>query len=130
MIEKFPRDPSNGCLIGPDGCHYDTEHEVYHFAVLGLCGCGSPVEAYNFVREVLTKLDRRKEPWIDAEAEVAALVAQQPDMAAHVLLHLLDTRNVMEHGGGIGGSWLNGMGHGIVDAGPVEDFPDHFTRQG
>jgi hypothetical protein len=119
MAEKFPRDPENGCLIGPDGCHYDTEQDVYHFAVLGLCGCGRPDEAYNFVRDVLAKLDRRGDgPWINAEDAIALDIDANPKMAAHAILHLLANLNVMEHGGSVGGSWLNDMGHAIVDAGP------------
>lgn len=57
---EFPRDPHNGMIIGPDDCHYDNEKQVFHFAVLGLCGCGYPDEAYNFILEILKLADRRK----------------------------------------------------------------------
>ncbi len=53
MSEWLKRDPANGCLIGPDGCHYENEHQACHYAMLKLCGCGSPEEAYNFCRDVL-----------------------------------------------------------------------------
>ncbi len=116
------RDPSNGMLVGPDGAHYENEKQVFHFSVLGMCGCGDPEGAYNFLLNVLKLADRRAKQadgWVDLEAEVAAALRNDPDMAAHVLLHFLTERDVIEHGGSVGGSWLTDLGTQLVDAGPV-----------
>lgn len=122
----MPRDPDNGMLVGPDGAHYENEKQVFHYAVLGMCGCGDPEGAYNFLLNILKLADRRAYRasrrtgvWVMLEKEVTAAVACDPEMAAHVLLHFLTDRNVLEHGGGIGGSWLTDLGAQIVDAGPV-----------
>jgi hypothetical protein len=46
-------------ILGPDGCHYDTEWEARAIGVLGMCGCGEPERAYNFLRDILKLCDRR-----------------------------------------------------------------------
>jgi hypothetical protein len=125
---EFKTDPENGCLIGPDGCHYETEQQAFHFAFLGLCGCGSPDEAYDFCRDVLLCFDRRgchddppTKEWIMAEEAVTAIIKERPDQAAHVLAHLLTERKLLEHGGSVGGSWLTKWGEQLVDAGPMRE---------
>jgi hypothetical protein len=89
---------------------------------LGMCGCGRPEDAYNFVRSVLACFDRRNGPWVDAEEKVAELLAKtDPALVAHVFSHLLNGRGALhakeplEHGGAIGGSWLTPFGIKIVD---------------
>ena len=118
---EWKKDPANDMWIGPDTCHYDTQREAMHFGVLGMCGCGNPKEAYNFLRDILKICDRRanhdddKAPWVNAQEEIAKLVAANPDLSAHVLLHFLTDKDVLEHGGSVGGSWLTSMGQQIVD---------------
>ncbi len=124
---EFKTAPENGYLVGPDGCHYRTKQHAFHYAFLGMCGCGCPEDAYNFCRDVLSKFDRRenhrddKAPWIDAEAAVKALILERPDEAAHVLSHLLTERDLLEHGGSVGGSWLTAWGEQLVDGGPMPE---------
>jgi hypothetical protein len=122
------RDPQNGCLIGPDGCHYANEHQAMHFAVLGLCGCGDTTGAYNFCRSVIACFDRRgvhdnppTRQWISAEAAIAEIIKADPEMAAHVIAHLLDRNKLLEHGGVISGSWLAENGIRLVDMPPATD---------
>jgi len=113
----YGRDPANGMLIGPDGCHYSSLHGLYHSALLGLCGCGSPEEAYNFCRDILKTCDRRDKAkdWISAENAAAEIIKAQPEMAAHVFMHMLTHLDLLEHGGSVGGSWLTPDGEKIVD---------------
>ena len=120
------RDPENDCFVGYDECHYDTEWEAYSIGTLGMCGCGTPEEAYNFLHAVLMICDRRgchdnppTRDWIAIESEIAKLVAAQPELVAHVLMHLLTAKDVITHGGSVGGSWLTELGEELVDAGPA-----------
>lgn len=123
------RAPENGMLVGPDGCHYENEHQAMHFAVLGLCGCGDTTGAYNFCRSVVACFDRRgvhddppTRPWIDAEKAVAEIIKADPEMAAHVIAHLLDARrSLLEHGSMVGSSWLDENGVRLVDMPPATD---------
>jgi hypothetical protein len=128
LSDWLKTDPKNGCLIGPNGCHYENEHQAAHYALLGMCGCGWPVESFNFCQEALKAFDRRKalesndpSEWIDAEAKVKELILDQPDMAAHVFAHMLSHLNLLEHGGNVGGSWLSHDGKRIVDMGPMTE---------
>ena len=123
---EWKRDPANEMWIGPDGAHYDELWEARSIGVLGMCGCGAPEEAFNFLREVLSICDRRgvhddppTREWIDAEAAIENLVKAKPDIVAHVLLHLLTDKDVIEHGGSVSGSWLTPSGEDIVDGGPA-----------
>jgi hypothetical protein len=113
------RDPANGCLIGPDGCHYENEHQAAHFALLHLCGCGTPEDAFNLCRDILLCFDRRSGEWIDAKAKVVAIIKDRPDDVAHTIAHLLSHLKLLEHGGSVGGSWLTDDGCRIVDLPPA-----------
>ena len=110
-------DPENGYFIGPDSCHYETEQEARHYAVLGMCGCGWPSDSYNFLRQCLTHCDRRDKTkeWINAEDAITAMVKENPQLTAHIIMHFLAGKDVTEHGGGVGGSWLTKAGEEIVD---------------
>lgn len=122
MSSWLKRDSKNGMLIGPDGAHYENEHQACHYALLKLCGCGSPEDAYNFCRDVLACFDRRgKGDWIQAEDAVAAIIKERPGDAAHVIAHLLTHLDLLEHGGSVGGSWLTDNGARIVDLGPMTE---------
>lgn len=126
-MEWLKTDPENGMLIGPDGCHYESEKEAAHYALLHLCGCGNPEEAYNFCRAALMAFDRRdgSKRWVDAEAAIEELVKAKPDIAAHVLSHMLNHYDLLEHGGSVGGSWLTENGERIVDMGDALDEASH-----
>lgn len=116
-IEK---DPVVGMYVGPDGCHYDTIWEALWCGRIGMCGCGSPEAGFNFLRSVLAVCDRRsKTEWLNASQEIAKLVASNPHVAAEVLLHFLNARDLLEHGGSVAGSWLTDYGIEIVDAEPA-----------
>lgn len=123
MSDWLKTDPDNGCLIGPDGGHYENEHKAAHFGLLQLCGCGQPVEAFNFCRDLLKYFDRRdkSKEWIDAEGAAEGLIRQHPDVAAHVIAHLLTNLDLIEHGGSVGGSWLTRDGERIVDMEPMTE---------
>ncbi len=71
-------------------------------AELGLCGCGGPDEAYALVRDVLSLA-----PFYDDWKAVEQLIGER---ACYFVLYQLDRCDLIEHGGGIGGSWLTEKG--------------------
>ncbi len=119
-------DKENGCFIGPDGCHYETEWEARHIGVLGMCGCGWPETTYNFLREVIKQFDRRdkSKEWVNAESKVVEMVKANPEIAAHALIHFISDKEVIEHGSGVGGSWLTKSGEEIVDGEPAPPYEE------
>lgn len=89
----------------PDGLWYGSPEEYLWIGILGGCGCGSgdlPEQAYevlkNFGREHLSK--ERFSVYDKPEHEVIA--------------HWLDNKELIEHGGSIGGSWLTDRGRELL----------------
>jgi len=118
----YKRDPANGMLVGPDDCHYANEHQINHFALLKMCGCGVPEDAYNFCRKILECYDARDTArWLGNGGEVAVkkIIIDDPETAAHVMSHFFTHLKLLEHGGSVGGSWLTDAGKRIVDMPPA-----------
>ena len=95
----------NPTYEAPDGCWYDSPAEYIWIGILGGCGCGSgdlpdrAVEVLkNFGREHLSK-----ERW-----------SVYDDPTNEVLAHWLDSKELIEHGGSIGGSWLTDKGKELL----------------
>lgn len=73
------------------------------------CGCGNPEEGYRLVRQVLLLC-----PLYDHRPEFEELI---PDTGVEmIVLGLLDNLGLIEHGGGIGGSWLTSKGEAALKA--------------
>lgn len=70
---------------------------------LRLCGCGSPEEAFDLVRDLLNLA-----PFYENRDEVTALIGDGGP--AHIVLSALDGADLLEHGGTIHGSWLTNKG--------------------
>ena len=90
-----------------------TEHQLWHFLTdddgIGLCGCGRPQEGARLVRDILNLC-----PLYDNRPAFETLI---PHVGAQMLLlGLLDNAGLIEHGGGIGGSWLTEKGIEVRDS--------------
>jgi hypothetical protein len=79
---------------------------------LKVCGCGNPEEVYALVRDLLALA-----PFYQHPAEVAERIGVSAEDYAsgglgayYMVLHALDAADLIEHGGGIGGSWLTHKG--------------------
>lgn len=86
-----------------------TKHELNHFFhdELHLCGCGRPEDAAVLVRDIL-----RCCPLYQGRKQFEELLPNSG--AQHIILGLLSDADVIEHGGGIGGSWLTDKGKDIL----------------
>lgn len=92
---------------------------------LPACGCGNPETAYKLVHDLL-----RLAPFYEhSYDEIAGLIGTPG--AYHIVLGALDHAHLIEHGSGIGGSWLTPKGEwclGALDA--VVDLDDLFEGIG
>lgn len=70
---------------------------------IGMCGCGNPEDAYGLVRDILNLA-----PFYEHPEKVLDLISN--DGAYHLVLSMLSNAKLIEHGGGIGGSWLTEKG--------------------
>lgn len=105
-----------------DEHQYPNEKQRIHFDVLGLCGCGTPVEAYNFCRAFVYahKFDEKRErQW--PQDLVEAMVLENPKMAAHVLQHFFNKFDLLQHGGSVNGSWPTEIGDKFIALGDMTD---------
>lgn len=87
----------------------DDRQHLYRllYQDIGICGCGNPEDAYALIRGIL-ELAPLHQDWRAARA----LFGDGPGSggAYHVVLSVLTNAKLLEHGGGIGGSWLTGKG--------------------
>ena len=100
-----------------DGCAYETLADGLGIGVLGTCGCGCPIEALQLAgRLVEEEPEARRETLkgmgLDTGSENALVVG-----AAFLLMYALDDRGLLEHGGGIMGSWPTERGRQFVKLG-------------
>lgn len=79
---------------------------------LPLCGCGNPADALLLVRKILSALDDPIH-----KVNFAGLREAVPGTGARMLiLGSLTEANLIEHGGGIDGSWLTEDGSRFLTA--------------
>lgn len=76
---------------------------------LRFCGCGNPDEAYALVRDLLALA-----PFFDHRPEVRNRIGGGPGVEM-LVLYSLDGAGLIEHGTGIGGSWLTPKGRHYLD---------------
>ena len=117
----FERDKQNDMLIGPDGCHYDTEAEAMYFS-LGLCGCGCPENVHEFLVDCAKAVQAGTETReYDSIRAIEALIKNKPDVVAEFIGHFLDSKELTEHGSSVYGAWLTERGKQFVEIGPHSD---------
>ena len=80
---------------------------------LGICGCGSPSEAYEAVHKLLLALQKSSKPSKDW-GDWHDLVDNNP--YALILAYLLDNEEYIEHGTSIRHPWLTDKGLKLIDA--------------
>ena len=117
---EFERDTDNGMLVGPDGCHYNTEAEAMYYGQIGLCGCGRPEDVHEFLILCLSA-KRDDYPSLIDFKKIAEIIKDDPEVVAEFVLHFLDLRNMTEHGGSVYGSWLTDRGKQVIEAGVMQE---------
>lgn len=105
------------------------QHAEFHWGCkviyddLGFCGCGQPEEALKLVLTLL-----RLAPFYDSRPEIEALL---PDPGVQmIVLYTLDHAELIEHGGGVGGSWLTDKGERFLALLEATDDWDEITDAG
>ena len=94
-----------------DGIYYDDEHTYYQnkcLDVLGWCGCGSPENCLDLIKQVLLLLNREdKGKWDELEK----LIPQNE--ARDIIYYLLDDKDLTSHGSCIPG-WTSEEGKEFI----------------
>jgi len=84
--------------------------------ILGMCTCGRPEAAYNFLRKCLSCFDERQPKAVGGEDAIKELILTDPDTTAHVIAHLLSGRELTDHDVSVESSRLSPSGQQIVDS--------------
>lgn len=108
---RLPEEYENECII--EDCLSEFSEDI------GLCGCGNPESTNEVLRQILniksadcTYEDRQK-----AYGELCNSDMNN-DMyygLIQFVLYVLDNKEFLEHGGGIGGAWLTEKGRIYLD---------------
>jgi hypothetical protein len=86
---------------------------------LKYCGCGLPESALELTRDVLATIDARWSVGDHSDGAFAKYRARMKELLPsdgieYVVLYHLDSVDMIEHGGGVGGSWLTREGRDML----------------
>lgn len=113
-IDQYNQD---GIYMVNDVCYGETPIDFILSYYLDFCTCGQPEQDAELIRDVLRHVQECKELlWTEQItyeqwAERATKIA--PDNCMQVIYKLLDSKNLLEHGGGVPG-WLTPLGEDIL----------------
>jgi hypothetical protein len=114
---EFKTDPENGMLVGPDGCHYDTEAEAMFYSRYAACGCGCPETIHKLLVDCAKQFDG---DWPKPGVEgIEKIVRERPDIVAEFIGHYLNADGLAEHGSSVYGSWLTERGEQFIEVGTM-----------
>lgn len=98
--------------LDTEGCYWDSLGSLFYSGLLDMCSCGYAATASELMMKALVACDdwvKRDAPWpLDI---VTQLVKDtDPRVIAEILLHILDSKGLTEHGTTVSGSWLDDKG--------------------
>ena len=105
---------------------------------LNLCGCGSPVEIAFMIKDILKAINNKTNnnnldfdiQWKQYDMELFNTIGiSSSNIVYEFVLKVLDSVDVLEHGGSIGGAWLSDYGKELLCAYELinEDFLDEYV---
>lgn len=95
---------------------------------LNFCGCGNSDTAYEVLHEVLSFHDRaggEKENWEKKHEDQKLFQDRVGEGVFYLLLYFIDAANLTEHGGSVGGGWLNEDGKTLLKFLDENGFDSH-----
>lgn len=114
---EFMVDSDNDCIIGQDGCTYDTEADAMYYAQLNLCGCGCPELVHKLLLDCLKCNEEKR----IIPQRIEELVRERPEVVTEFILHFLDSKDLTDHGGSVYSSWLSERGIQFIEVGCMEE---------
>jgi hypothetical protein len=97
----------DGTFTDDLGVSYDSPMEFLWLGVLGGCGCGRSEVLAESAWRVLSRLH-------DHHATGAPFKGWS--LAAELLAHWMNDKDLIEHGTGLSGAWLTDLGQSVYDA--------------
>jgi hypothetical protein len=99
-------------------CHGDT-HEDRILEWFNFCGCGQPETMLTLLHAVLREFAKRHSgpdgEWEQSWRNIETLLhGKETPGLYYTYLNWMDGHELIEHGGGIGGSWLTDKGRAML----------------
>lgn len=105
-------------VVTPGGVHFESEDEALYYMVVG-CDCGHPWDVQSFIVDCLRSFGSPEKIYAGARPPgidgVEKLVLAHPRAAAEFISHILNDRDLLEHGGSVFGSWLTPRGQQFIE---------------
>lgn len=126
VIEKYPDSCISCNNVVINGCREEWYEEslvdelmdFFSYEIVGMCGCGVPEDTHEVIRRVL----HIRKDWEDKKIAYESVQERyyndlNLDTASALdygmlqfILYMLDSKDILEHGSGIGGCWLTKLG--------------------
>lgn len=96
----------------------------FYYNKLNWCGCGNPEEAIKLLRDVLsciaerfngneTLANKSFERYVERMEELLCYKSKYAIYLSY--FYVMDSHGLLEHGGGVGGSWLTDSGKELLE---------------
>ena len=90
------------------------EFEEIYFSQIGMCGCGRPTEVKKFLYELIKNHKQYKDDKITSdvmfEKREKIIKETDSDIIFEFVFHVLESSDLLEHGGSVYSSWLTEKG--------------------
>lgn len=108
-----------GDYKNPDGYSFESSKDYLQISLMKFCGCGRPDYNLQYIRDVLTHIDRLKqEVWENKltheEWDKAGKDLFKSDGQEYFTYYVITERELIEHGGSVPG-WLTDLGYQILE---------------
>jgi len=113
ICKKYP----NSCLssyYSEKLIEYELFEECYKFfkyEKIGLCGCGDPDSVMDKIRVLLKIIRDNKEEQLQEAFGVSNIYDNELLL---FMIYILNDKDILEHGTGVGGSWLTEEGRMLL----------------
>jgi hypothetical protein len=99
--------------VTPDDGGYRDIEECWHETLvdyvayrLDFCGCGDPPSAVKLAAHFMERMEKKQRLFPED--------AEYPNEVIYFVLYALDSRELAEHGGSVGGAWLTRAGEACL----------------
>lgn len=118
MKKPEPKKPEKPRFRAPDGSEHDDELDYLLGEHLGICGCGRPEMAAEFVRELLEAHDTGEGSMFHKESmeRRTKIFQTMGEPASWFTMYMLDHLGLTEHGGSVEYAWLTDHGRMMMVA--------------
>lgn len=108
MRVKKQNETANREYIDEEGCSWESAEEWYVLDVLGLCGC-CDTELYDDLLKVIYAFEES-----DGSLYYDKLPIGGSEKYKELILHIMNDKDILEHGFSARGSWLTEKGRKIL----------------